>query len=259
MDKVKKIFTSLNPVALVAEMLGAFTLVFVVLAASTYAAGGLALYNQVSEAGDLIKAFPSVYLVSVPLLVSFALGLSVMTFGKFSGGHFNPAVTFGMWSVRKLRTVPAIAYILVQLLGAFAAFGVMQLFVPEATALVTENADAWRIFSAEVLGMFIFVFGISAAINNDGGALETGFMVGASLFLGLIFTGFVAGAGFLNPAIFMAVVRESISELSWGPVFGPLLGAVAGAWLYRLMQEPAAIKAAASKAKNRASKSKSKN
>jgi glycerol uptake facilitator-like aquaporin len=40
-----------------------------------------------------------------------------------------------MWTAKKIRTAAAVAYILVQLLGAFAAFGVMQLFVPEATAL----------------------------------------------------------------------------------------------------------------------------
>jgi hypothetical protein len=67
MDYVKKILKTLNPVALVAEMLGTFTLVFVVLAASKYAAGGLAIFQQASAAGDVQKAFPAVYLVSVPL------------------------------------------------------------------------------------------------------------------------------------------------------------------------------------------------
>ena len=247
MDYVKKILKTLNPVALVAEMLGTFTLVFVVLAASKYAAGGLAIFQQASAAGDVQKAFPAVYLVSVPLMVSFALGISIMTLGKFSGGHFNPGVTFGMWTAKKIRTAAAVAYILVQLLGAFAAFGVMQLFVPEATALTFINADAWKIFAAEALGMFIFVFGIRAAIAQERSSLESGFMIGASLFLGLLFAGFVSGAGFLNPAIFMATVRESLGGLSLGPVFGPLVGATAGVWLYTLMEEPQSVKGLAKK------------
>ena len=242
MDYAKKILKTLNPVALVAEMLGTFTLVFVVLAASKYAAGGLAIFQQASAAGDVQKAFPAVYLVSVPLLVSFALGISIMTLGKFSGGHFNPGVTFGMW------TAPAIAYILVQLLGAFAAFGVMQLFVPEATALTFSNTEAWKIFAAEALGMFIFVFGIRAAIAQERSSLESGFMIGASLFLGLLFAGFVSGLpGGIAFQSSLATVRDSLVDLILGPVFGPLVGATAGVWLYTLMEEPQSVKGLAKK------------
>lgn len=240
MADVKQILRSINPVALVGEMLGTFALAFAVLAATKVAAGGAQLVQQNPLVGGL-ESVP-VYFISVPLVAAFALGLSVMTLGKFSGGHFNPAVTFGMWTAKRIRTASAVAYILVQLLGAFAAFGVMQLFVPEATALAFSNAEAWKIFSAEALGMFVFAFGVSAAVSQERSTFEAGFMVGASLLLGLIFTGFVAGAGFLNPAVFASTVRESLSDLSLGPVFGPLLGATLGVWVYNLMEDPNALK-----------------
>ncbi len=240
MDGVKKILRTINPVALVAEMLGTFGLVFAVLAASKAAAGGAQIVQQNPLVGGL-EPIP-VYIVSVALIAAFSIGLGVMTLGKFSGGHFNPALTFAMWTNKKIRTASAIAYILVQLLGAFAAFGVMQLFVPDATALAFSNGEAWKIFAAEALGMFIFAFGVSAAVSEERSTLESGIMVGGSLLLGLIFAGFVAGAGFLNPALFMSTVRESLADLSLGPVFGPLLGATIGVTLYGLMNDPSTLR-----------------
>lgn len=241
MDRVTKILKTINPVALVAEMIGTFSLAFAVLAATKAAAGGAQIVQQNPLSGGL-EAVP-VYFISIPLIAAFVFGLSVMTVGKFSGGHFNPAVTFGMWTAKKIRTASAVAYILVQLLGAFAAFGVMQLFVPEATAITFSNAEPWKIFAAEALGMGIFAFGISAAVSQERSALEAGLMIGSSLLLGLIFTGFVSGAGFLNPALFASTVRESVSDMSLGPIFGPLLGATVGVGLYNVMNDPTSFKA----------------
>jgi aquaporin Z len=240
MDRINKMLKTINPVALVAEMLGTFSLVFAVLAATKVAAGGAQIVQQNPLSGGL-EAVP-VYFISIPLIAAFAIGLSVMTLGKFSGGHFNPAVTFGMWSSKKIRTASAVAYILVQLLGAFAAFGVMQLFLPGATAIAFSNTEPWRIFAAEALGMGIFVFGIGAAVSQERSTLESGLMIGGSLFLGLVFTGFVSGAGFLNPALFAATVRSISSIKDTAPIFGPLLGAAIGIALYNVMNDPKAFK-----------------
>jgi aquaporin Z len=240
MTDYKQVLKSINPVALVAEMLGTFGLVFAVLAASKFAAGGAQLVQQNPLVGGL-ESVP-VYFISIPLVAAFTLGLLVMVMGKFSGGHFNPGITFGMWTAKKIRTASAVAYILVQLLGAFAAFGVMQLFVPEVTALAFSNAEPWKIFAAEALGMFVFAFGVSAAVSQERSTFEAGFMVGASLLLGLIFTAVATGdPGFLNPAVFTSTIRESVADLSLGPVFGPLLGAAAGVWMYNIMEDPKSI------------------
>jgi glycerol uptake facilitator protein len=245
----KKILKSINPIALVAEMLGTFGLVYAVLAASRMAAGGLTFVQQSTKLGEVQAAYPGLYVVSVPIVAAFALGLLVAMLGKFSGGHFNPAVTIGMWTVKKIRTAPAIAYLVVQFLGAFAAFGAMQAFMPEAKSLAFSNVAAWKIFAAEALGMFIFVFGISAAISEKRSTLATGTMVGASLLLGIIFAGFVSGAGFLNPAVFMSTVRESLTDLSMGPVFGPILGSILAVWVYSFMESPRLPKKASPKKK----------
>ena len=61
--------------------------------------------------------------------VSLAFGLSVLTMvyavGHISGGHFNPAVTLGLWAGGRFDTKDIIPYWMVQVLGAIAAAAVL--------------------------------------------------------------------------------------------------------------------------------------
>jgi aquaporin Z len=63
--------------------------------------------------------------------VAFAFGLTVLTmayaFGHISGGHFNPAVTLGLWLGRRAATRDLAPYIAVQVIGAVAGAGVLYL------------------------------------------------------------------------------------------------------------------------------------
>jgi aquaporin Z len=62
---------------------------------------------------------------------SLAFGLSVMTMayavGHISGGHFNPAVTIGLWVGGRVPSSIIPGYIIAQLVGAVAAGGVIYL------------------------------------------------------------------------------------------------------------------------------------
>src|SRR5712671_7032511 len=57
--------------------------------------------------------------------VSFAFGLTVLTMayavGHISGGHFNPAVTLGLWSAGRCASKHVLPYIVAQLIGAIIA------------------------------------------------------------------------------------------------------------------------------------------
>jgi aquaporin Z len=63
------------------------------------------------------------------LLISFALGLGVLgmayAFGDISGGHFNPAITIGMWVAGRTKTKDVVPYILSQVLGGVVAVAVI--------------------------------------------------------------------------------------------------------------------------------------
>ncbi len=75
----------------------------------------------------LAAAFPE---VGIGLLgVSLAFGLTVLTMayavGHISGGHFNPAVTAGLWAGGRFSGRDVVPYAFVQVLGAVAAAAVL--------------------------------------------------------------------------------------------------------------------------------------
>src|SRR6185503_8154718 len=74
----------------------------------------------------LSAAFPG---VGIGLLgVSLAFGLTVLTgayaLGPISGGHFNPAVSVGLWAGGRFPAAQLLPYIVVQVLGGVAGAGV---------------------------------------------------------------------------------------------------------------------------------------
>jgi aquaporin Z len=63
--------------------------------------------------------------------VAFAFGLTVMTMaftvGHISGGHFNPAVTIGLWAGGRFKAADIVPYIIAQVVGAIVATAVLYL------------------------------------------------------------------------------------------------------------------------------------
>jgi len=63
--------------------------------------------------------------------VSLAFGLTVLTMayavGHISGGHFNPAVSFGLWAAGRFEAKDLVPYIIAQVVGGLAAGGVLYL------------------------------------------------------------------------------------------------------------------------------------
>lgn len=65
--------------------------------------------------------------------VALAFGLTVLTMafavGHISGGHFNPAVSLGLWAAGKFPAKDLVGYIIVQLVGAIVAAGALYLIL----------------------------------------------------------------------------------------------------------------------------------
>ena len=65
--------------------------------------------------------------------VALAFGLTVLTMayavGHISGGHFNPAVSFGLWAAGKFPANELPKYIIAQVVGAIAAAGMLYLIL----------------------------------------------------------------------------------------------------------------------------------
>jgi aquaporin Z len=95
--------------ALAAEALGTFWLVLGGCGSAVFAAN----FGPVNSLG-------------IGLLgVSLAFGLTVVTgayaLGHLSGGHFNPAVTVGLWTAKKFEAAKVLPYVAAQVVGAIVA------------------------------------------------------------------------------------------------------------------------------------------
>ncbi len=100
---------------LVVEAIGTFWLVL----------GGYGAAVLAATFGGADTPFIGIGLVGV----SLAFGLTVFTMayavGHISGGHFNPAVTLGLWSGGRFPGKQVLPYVVVQVIGAIAAAGVI--------------------------------------------------------------------------------------------------------------------------------------
>jgi glycerol uptake facilitator-like aquaporin len=157
--------------------------------------------------------------------VAVALGLVYMFFGSISGGHFNPAITFGMWAARAVSTVRGVAYIAAQLLGGFVSWRLYEYFTNHTLAAKSTHTDA-RILLAELVGTMVLAMGFAAAIHRAYTALEAALTIGAALFAGVLIAA-TASAGVLNPAVALG-----LRSFGWAYIVGPLLGGFVGINLY---------------------------
>ena len=99
---------------LFAEFLGTFWLVFGGCGSAIFAAG-----------------YPDLGIGFAGVALAFGLTVLTMAFavGHISGGHFNPAVSLGLWAGGKFEAKDLLGYIIAQLIGAITAAGALYLIV----------------------------------------------------------------------------------------------------------------------------------
>jgi len=211
--------------------------------------------------------------LSIGLLgVSLAFGLTVLTMayavGHVSGGHFNPAVSIGLWVGGRFGFGHLIPYIIFQVLGAIAAAFVLFWFVSNAgDAAANLNAGAvptlasngfaeaspggWSmeaVIVMEVVMTAFFLIIIMGATDERAPAGFAPIAIGLGLTLIHIISIPVSNTS-VNPARSTgpALVSSLFGEggevpLQQLPVFwlAPIVGGVLGAIIYRLIVSGAA-------------------
>lgn len=192
----------------IAEFIGTFALSFIVLAAVS-------------------KLIPLP--VAVPVIAGLTLGLFVYSIGSLSGAHINPAVTIGLWSVKKINNKDAISYLLAQVFAAAMAIVIARTLGMVSPAPATMAFVA-PLFFAEALGAFFFAFGIAAVVYGKVSDHVSGLVVGGSLTLGILLAMASGSAGILNPAVAFA-----LNSVSLVYVLGPIAGSVVGFNAYRYL------------------------
>lgn len=187
--------------------------------------------------------------------ISFAFGLTVLVMvyaiGSISGCHINPAITVAMLVAGKMKSKDAMAYIIVQCIGAIIAAGVLfviasgQADYSLAVNGLSQNGygtlspggySLVACFIAEIVLTGLFLFVIFGSTSKDAPKGFAGMSIGFSLILihliGIPITGTsVNPARSLGPAIFAGGETLSQLWLFWvAPVIGGILAAIV--WKY---------------------------
>ena len=132
--------------------------------------------------------------------VSFAFGLTVLTMayavGYISGGHFNPAVTLGLWSAGRCANKHVLPYVIVQVVGAVCASAVLYLiasgkpdWVPAGFAsngygdLSPGKYGVVSCFVAELVLTFFFLLVIVGTTSKGAATGFAGIPIGLALVL----------------------------------------------------------------------------
>ena len=228
----------MNPKALAAEFIGTFCLVA--------ATCGAALFSAPAGAGLLAPAF--------------AIGLSVLimaySVGHLSGGHFNPAVTLGLWAGGRFQTGNIVPYIVAQLLGGIAAALVFSVILGGALSAGPNAATKWNTFQAisngwggpngfsstsaflmEVVVTALFLIVIMGSTSRKAPAGFAPLAIGVALFVLHLVSIPVTNAS-LNPARSTAPALfangNALAQLwmFWvAPIIGGMLGGAIGRYL----------------------------
>lgn len=191
--------------------------------------------------------------------VSLAFGLTVLTgayaLGHVSGGHFNPAVSFGLWAGGRFAAKDLLPYIVAQTIGAtFAAWILFQIasgspgFAIDnnaAGAFATNGFDAFSpggysmaaAFLCEVVLTAMFLIVILGATHKNAPAGFAPIAIGLALTLIHLISIPVTNTS-VNPArstgVALLVGGTPLSQLwlFWAaPIIGGLLGGMVYKWL----------------------------
>ncbi|MSO94363.1 MAG: aquaporin [Thermoleophilia bacterium] len=174
-------------------------------------------------------------IASAGVAAGFGLGLGLMiaAFGQISGGHYNPAVTFGLAVGRKFPMSAVLPYWVAQLIGGFIAVVVATILYTSDVkdSLVTnpgKGVEDWRAMLIELVAVFLFV-SVIITVATDDSAPWKGVLapvaIGGFIFTAAVTMGPSSGGSF-NPArsIVPAIWAGEFGSV-WIYIVGPLLGA----------------------------------
>ena len=225
-----------------AELLGTFWLVF-------GGAGSAVLAASVMTDQD----FP----VGIGYVgVSIAFGLTVLTgayaLGHLSGGHFNPAVTLGLWAAKRVETAAVLPYIITQIIGAsiaglalFAIASGVDGFNAVESGFATNgygdrSPHGYSLLSViliEVILTAVFVWIILGATSKKAPAGFAPIAIGLALTLIHLISIPVSNTS-VNPARSMGVAwfagMDAIAQL-WVFIVAPIAGALIAGFSYKAL------------------------
>jgi aquaporin TIP len=208
---------------MVAEAIGTFTLIFIGVLSITTA--------RIAGAPEGI-----VNLASIAFAHGLAIGVMVAALGAVSGGHFNPAVTFGFLVTGRMPIARAVLYWIAQLGGAaIAGFLLRAVVGSEFVAAGTPDLGlgvlppaAIALEAVTTFFLVLVVFG--SAVDERAPKSVYPFAIGLTIAMDIMAIGPLTGAA-MNPARAfgpaLASGHWSHHAVYWiGPLVGGALGAL---------------------------------
>nr|GEY98875.1 aquaporin TIP1-1 [Tanacetum cinerariifolium] len=180
-------------------------------------------------------------LVAAAIAHAFALFVAVSVAANISGGHVNPAVTFGAFVGGNISLIRVVVYVIAQLLGSTVACLLLN-FVTGGVAVGAFGLSAGVGISNALVFEIVMTFGLvytvyATAVDPKKGDLGTiapiaiGFIVGANILAGGAFTG-----ASMNPAVAFGPALVSWTwACHWIYWVGPLVGGGIAALVYELL------------------------
>ncbi|MEL6442195.1 MAG: aquaporin [Cyanobacteria bacterium J06621_8] len=217
--------------AWIAEFIGTFALIFI--GVSTIAA---------NDIGDGATG-----LVGIAFAHGLTIAVMVSATGAISGGHLNPAVTFGAWLARKIDRRNAIAYIIFQCAGAVLAASLVNLTVPHSVLKIIAmgtpapgaNVPPSMAFVMEIVLTFFLVFVVFGTAIDGRAPKVGGLFIGLTVTFDILAGGPISGAA-MNPARYLgpALVGGDL-QFFWLYWIAPLMGGAIAALTYHFVFDEA--------------------
>lgn len=208
-----------------AEFLGTFTLCLI-------GEGAICVHQLTGDPGS--------GLLAIAIAHGLALAVMISALGAVSGGHFNPAVTFGFLVTGKMKPGPAVAYWISQLLGALAAGEVLTHLFPASVwqgahlgaPSIHPDLGVLPAVMVELILTFFLVTAVWGTAVDERAPKIGGFGIGMCLTMGILFGGPLTG-GAMNPArAFGAAFLRHGLENQWVWWVGPMAGGALAALVY---------------------------
>ena len=234
----------MNLKAWVAELIGTFALTFIGVGAIANLAGlgseAMTQFGDLATIGNIIVGKSG--LVGIALAHGLTIAVMVSATAAISGGHLNPAVTVGLWSAGKIDAANALGYIISQVLGSFAAIGLLALTLGDSvravqygSPMLAEGVSIGSGLILEAVLTFFLVFVIYGTAVDKRAPKLAGLFIGLTVTLDILMGGPVTGAAMnparqMAPAIYAGGAAASQIWLYW---VGPILGAILAAQLWR--------------------------
>lgn len=171
--------------------------------------------------------------MGVALAHGVVLAMMISALGKFSGGHFNPAVTIAFALTGRVKWGDAGAYILSQVVGGF---GLAALYPAHpnlgATIVAASISPAQAAVMEFILTLPLATAIWGTAVDSKGSGQLAGFGIGLVVTVDILAGGPLTGAS-MNPArTFGPMIATGNWADLWVYLAGPILGAAAAAFVY---------------------------